>query len=201
MNEAVFNKGLPQVTPVTINKKCSPPPSSFLLSVDNCPHKAVCADCHGPHLASHFNCPAAPRRVNGHVNKPTITEMKALPWARRMAQQHLSRTVEETLRQSTLQPEATPQVTAQEALSPRPSTQRQEGDSTAALDRPINASHRSSSTANREKRPRRAVANYKSLNVEQLSASNMRPPLTTYTDLSNFEREDTSMSDDPPLTC
>jgi hypothetical protein len=138
---------------------------------DNCPHKAMCANCHGPHPASHSNCPAAPRRVNRHITKPTMTELKAIRHAGRVAHQHLYRTVEETLRQAPLQPEATSPETLQETLAPISPTLRQEGDSRAARTRTISVSHASSSTASREKRPRRAAAARKSLNLGQLSAA------------------------------
>ena len=164
---------------------------------DSCPHKAVCANCHGPHPASHTNCPAAPRRVNGHITKPTKNELKAIRRAGRIAQQHLYRTVEETLRQTTLQPEATPI----EATGPlHPSTQRQEGGSRASLPT-TTASSASPSTTDGKKRPRRAATGQRSLNVGQLSASSIRPQSTIYTDPSTSEREDASMSDDPPSSC
>jgi hypothetical protein len=168
---------------------------------DNCPHKAMCANCHGPHPASHSNCPAAPRRVNGHITKPTMTELKAIRHAGRVAHQHLYRTVEETLRQAPLQPEATSSETLQETLAPNSPTLRQEGDSRTARTRTTSVSHASSSIASREKRPRRAAAARKSLNLGQLSASSMLPPPTIHTDPSTSEREDASMSDDPPSTC
>ena len=166
---------------------------------DNCPHKAVCANCHGPHPASHANCPAAPRRVNGHTIKPTRAELKAIRRAGKIAQQHLYRTVEETLRQATLQPEAAPTETSDSA-PPHPCTQRQEGDNRASLPT-TTASYASSSTTGREKRPRRAATGQRSLNVGQLSAGSIRPQSTIHTDPSTSEREDASMSDDPPSTC
>jgi hypothetical protein len=60
---------------------------------DNCPYKARCANCHGLHPASHSNCPAAPRRVNGHPIKPTKNELKAIRQAGKAAYQHLYATV------------------------------------------------------------------------------------------------------------
>jgi hypothetical protein len=168
---------------------------------DNCPHKAMCANCHGPHPASHSNCPAAPRRVNGHITKPTSTELKAIRRAGRIAHQHLYRTVEETLRQTPLQPRATASEALEETLPPNTPTLRQEGDSGAARTRTISVTHTPSATESREKRPRRAAAASKSLNVRQLSASSMLPLSTNYTDPSTLEREDASMSDDPPSTC
>jgi hypothetical protein len=70
---------------------------------DDCPHKAKCANCYGPHPASHSNCPAAPRRVRGHIIKPTRAELNAVRRAGRATYQHLYRTLEESLNQATLQ--------------------------------------------------------------------------------------------------
>ena len=166
---------------------------------DSCAHKAMCANCHGPHSAGHTNCPAAPRRVNGHITKPTKTELKAIRRAGKIAQQHLYRTVEETLRQATLQPEAPP-VEASQTVPPQPSTQRQEGSSRATPPT-TTASYASSATTGREKRPRRAATCQRSLNVGQLSAGSIRPHSTSRTDPSTSEREDVSMNDGPPSSC
>ena len=132
---------------------------------DICPHKAMCANCHGPHLASHSNCPAAPRRVNGHITKPTMTKLKAIRRAGRIAHQHLYRTVEETLRQTPLQPRATPSEALEETLPLDPPTLRQEGDSRAARTRINSVTDTPLATESREKRPRRAAAASKSLNL------------------------------------
>jgi hypothetical protein len=169
---------------------------------DNCPHKAKCANCQGPHPASHTNCPVAPRRVNGHLTKPTKTELKAIRRAGKAAYQHLYRTVEETLGQATQQHVATPLRTPQETL-PYPLIQRREPEeeSSTAPARTTNASQATSSTTSGEKRPRRAATGRKSLNLAQMSAISMYPQTTIYTDPSTSEREDTSMSDDPPSSC
>lgn len=166
---------------------------------DNCPHKALCANCHGPHPASHTNCPAAPRRVNGHITKPTKTELKAIRRAGKIAQQHLYRTVEVALGQATIQPEDLP-MEATETVPPHSPTQRQDEDRRAP---PLSttASYTPSATTGREKRPRRAATAQRSLNVGQLSAGSIRPQSTIHTDPSTSEREDTSMSDDPPSSC
>lgn len=166
---------------------------------DNCPHKALCANCHGPHPASHTNCPAAPRRVNGHITKPTKTELKAIRRAGKITQQHLYRTVEVALGQSTLQPEALP-MEATETVPPHSPTQRQDEDRRAPPPS-TTASYTPSATTGREKRPRRAATAQRSLNVGQLSAGSIRPQSTIHTDPSTSEREDTSMSDDPPSSC
>ena len=159
----------------------------------------MCANCHSPYPAGHSNCPAAPCQVRGHIIKPTKTEIKATRCAGKIAQQHLYRTVEESRRQATLQPETTPLETS-ETESPRPSTQRQVGEDRTSLPTTA-ASYTSSSTASREKRPRRAATGQRSLNVGQLSAGSIRPQPTIHTDPSTSEREDASMSDDPPSSC
>src|SRR6195952_4226965 len=44
----------------------------------NCTHKVKCANCHGPFVAGHVNCPAAPRRLNGKVQRKTKKEIDAI---------------------------------------------------------------------------------------------------------------------------
>jgi hypothetical protein len=169
---------------------------------DNCPHKARCANCHGPHPASHSNCPAAPRRVNGHPIKPTKNELKAIRRAGKAAHQHLYATVE-SLDQTAMQREATPLEAPQEATPPNPPTQRRarEDCNGTAPARTTNASQVSLSTTNGEKRPRRAATGHKSLNMARLSANSMYPQSTIYAELSTSEREDTSMSDNLSTSC
>lgn len=43
-----------------------------------CENNAKCANCHGPHKASHDNCPARPKVHNGKVVKPTRAELIAI---------------------------------------------------------------------------------------------------------------------------
>lgn len=54
-------------------------------SGENCQHKAKCANCHGPHKASHDNCPAKPRTNNGSIIRPTKTELRNIRQAGRLA--------------------------------------------------------------------------------------------------------------------
>jgi hypothetical protein len=170
---------------------------------DNCPHKAKCTNCHGPHPASHSNCPAAPRRVHGHIIKPTKTELNAIRRAGRATYQHLYRTVEQTLNQASPQHEDTPLEAAQEIPAPHPPPRRRalEEDSRAATTRTSSASQASLPTTGREKRPRRAAAGRTNLNVRDMSANSLLPRATIYTDPSTSEREDISMSDESPSTC
>jgi hypothetical protein len=63
--------------------------------------------------------------VNGHITKPTKTELKAVRRAGKIAQQHLYKTVEVALGQATLQPE-TPPMEVSETVPSHPSAQRQE---------------------------------------------------------------------------
>ena len=44
----------------------------------NCKAAPQCANCHGPYAADHPRCPAAPRRVNGKVIRPTKKELEAV---------------------------------------------------------------------------------------------------------------------------
>ena len=166
---------------------------------DDCSHKARCANCHGPHPASHSNCPAAPRRVNGHLTKPTKTELNAVRRTGRAAYQHLHTTVEETLYQTPLQQEAIPVEVPQEATTAQPSNLRRalEEEGSTAPATTVNASQASTSTSSGEKRPRRAATGRKCLNVGQLSANSMILQSTIHAEPTTQERADTRMSDDP----
>src|ERR1700759_4942353 len=44
----------------------------------NSTHEARCANCHGPFPAGHDHCPAAPRRKNGKIIKPTKKELDTI---------------------------------------------------------------------------------------------------------------------------
>ena len=48
------------------------------LSGEECTGKPRCANCHGPHTADHEHCPAAPRRKNGKLIKPTKKELDTI---------------------------------------------------------------------------------------------------------------------------
>ena len=52
---------------------------------ENCQHEARCANCHGPHKASHNNCPAQPRVKNGSIIRPTKDELRKIRQAGRQA--------------------------------------------------------------------------------------------------------------------
>jgi hypothetical protein len=89
---------------------------------------------------------------------------------------------------------------ATETVPPHSPTQRQDEDRRVPPPS-TTASYTPSATTGRDKRPRRAATAQRSLNVGQLSAGSIRPQSTIHTDLSTSEREDTSMSDDPPSSC
>lgn len=44
----------------------------------DCGNQAKCANCHGPHNASHNNCPARPRVKEGKIIKPTKAEIATI---------------------------------------------------------------------------------------------------------------------------
>ena len=52
---------------------------------ENCQHGAKCADCWGPHKASHDNCPARPKTKNGRIIRPTKAEIRRIRQAGRQA--------------------------------------------------------------------------------------------------------------------
>ena len=52
---------------------------------ENCQHKAKCANCWGPHRASHDNCPARPKVKDGRIIRPTKAEIRRIRQAGRQA--------------------------------------------------------------------------------------------------------------------
>lgn len=52
---------------------------------ENCMHKAKCANCWGPHEASHNNCPARPKTKSGLIVRPTKAEIRKIRQAGRQA--------------------------------------------------------------------------------------------------------------------
>ncbi|KAG6094183.1 hypothetical protein E4U30_003550, partial [Claviceps sp. LM220 group G6] len=43
-----------------------------------CAKPAKCANCHGPYEAGHELCPAAPKRANGEIKRPTCNKLKKI---------------------------------------------------------------------------------------------------------------------------
>jgi hypothetical protein len=137
----------------------------------NCTEKARCANCHGPFPAGHDHCPAAHRRKNGKIIKPTKKELDIL-------RRHGDRDFREAYAPASPAPTntATPQdtqVTEQ--------TKRKRGaaisayESAGSQDR-IASSQSSSETGSlppsqpTSSRPRRSTASSKNLNLADLSA-------------------------------
>src|ERR1700733_3688197 len=52
---------------------------------ENCQHGAKCANCWGPHKASHDNCPARPKVKDGRIIRPTKAKTRRIRQAGRQA--------------------------------------------------------------------------------------------------------------------
>jgi hypothetical protein len=147
----------------------------------NCTHEARCANCHGPFPAGHDHCPAAPRRKNGKIIKPTKKELDII-------RRHGDRAFRDT-HVITVEPQASqpqPQVHNQEArvtlgqamnkrkrgsvISAYENTRTQE---TASSSQSTQTSTPPSSEPTSSGRPRRSAVLGKNLNLASLSAKSL----------------------------
>lgn len=141
----------------------------------NCTAKARCANCHGPFPAGHDHCPAAPRRKDGRIIKPTKKELDKI--RRQCDKEFAAPLASETLTQ--------PQPTAQsQAADTNPrkrkgsiaaaheiSSQLSSCPSEASSSPPPERTHAPVSSG----RPRRATATSRNLNLVNLSAQSLEP--------------------------
>lgn len=141
----------------------------------NCTAKARCANCHGPFPAGHSHCPAAPRRKDGKIIKPTKKELnkiryqcdkelrgppapKTLPQPQPTAQSQAAGTNHRKRKGSTaIAQETSPELSScSSAASSPPPPER--------TPTPVSSS-----------RPRRATASGRNLNLDSLSAQSIEP--------------------------
>jgi hypothetical protein len=164
---------------------------------DNCRHKAKCANCWGPHEASHNNCPARPKTKNGSIIRPTKTELRRIRQAGRLA----------ALAASTASPASSPSSRetslslAGRTTSPSPSLPVQPqgtkrpygahiteyenaGSTTTSTPPPTSGTGPSSS------RPVRAASKQQSLNVKLLSRNSLQG--NSFSLLGDDEMEETT---------
>jgi hypothetical protein len=141
----------------------------------NCTAKARCANCHGPFPAGHGHCPAAPRRKDGRIIKPTKKELnkirrqgdkefgaplasEALPQPQPIAQSQAVDTNSRKRKGS---------IAIAHEISSQLSSCSSEASSSPAPERtpvPVSSS-----------RPRRATATSRNLNLASLSAQSLEP--------------------------
>ena len=165
----------------------------------NCQHGATCANCWGPHEASHDNCPARPKTKNGRIVRPTKAEIRRIRQAGRQAALaaaagSTSRSTETTDSTST-SPFSTGRAnldltSTSPSLSPTPSlqpsgTKRRNGariieyenegmpgrDSTPT---PASPSVPTSSASSSSGRPVRSSAKQQNLNIKLLSRNSLQ---------------------------
>lgn len=145
----------------------------------NCTEKARCANCHGPFPAGHEHCPAAPRRKNGKIIKPTKKELDTI---RRYGDREYQELYAPPPGTEQLQPQAQDSeinvtssrkrkgatVTAHENSSPASFASSSQASSASS-------SQASSSAPPTSSRPHRATATGKNLNLVKLSAQSLEP--------------------------
>ena len=175
----------------------------------DCTHKTKCANCLGPHRAGHTTCPAAPRRVNGRLIKPTKKDLKTVRQAGlKMFQQvhamvHQQNAVTESEPTQEPSDETISEAPLESAALERSSTTsvqsiapQNRGRISKRYRRPTDIIGSQSSSSSDTGRPRRAATGRQSLNLRQLSAKSLLPHVTTFTDPSSSEREDMTVSED-----
>jgi hypothetical protein len=164
---------------------------------ENCRHKAKCANCWGPHEASHDNCPARPKNRAGSIVRPTKAELRRIRQAGRLAALAASAA---SLASSPSSRETSPSL-AGRTPSPSPSppvqpqgTKRPYGAHIAEYENagstPTSTSAPTSSTSLSSSRPVRAASKQQNLNVKILSRNSLQS--NAYSPLSDDEMDEAS---------
>ena len=158
---------------------------------ENCQHGAKCANCWGPHKASHDNCPARPKTKNGRIIRPTKAEIRRIRQAGRqaaLAAAAAGSTSRATSTSSFSTGRANLDLTsASPSLSPTPSlqllgTKRRNGariteyENAGGQSTPTPASHivPTPSASFSSSRPARSTAKQQNLNVKLLSRNSLQ---------------------------
>jgi hypothetical protein len=157
---------------------------------ENCQHGAKCANCWGPHKASHDNCPARPKTKNGRIVRPTKAEIRRIRQAGRQAA--LAAAAGSTSRSTSTSPSPTGRAnldltSTSPGLSPTPSLQLQgtkrrngariteyEDAGSQSTPTPASPSVPASSASSSSSRLTRSTAKQQNLNVKLLSRNSLR---------------------------
>jgi hypothetical protein len=157
---------------------------------ENCQHGAKCANCWGPHKASHDNCPARPRTKGGRIVRPTKAEIRRIRQAGRQAA--LAAAAGSTSRSTSISPPSTERAnldltSTSPSLSPTPSLQLQgtkrrngtriteyENAGSQSTPTPASPSVPTSSASSSSSRPARSTAKQQNLNVKLLSRNSFQ---------------------------
>jgi hypothetical protein len=142
----------------------------------NCTEKARCANCHGPFPAGHEHCPAAPRRKNGKIIKPTKKELDTI---RRFGDREYQELHAPPPGTEQLQPQAQgPEINVTSSRKRKGATvtaHENSSPASSASSPQASSSQASSSAPPTSSRPRRATATGKNLNLVKLSAQSLEP--------------------------
>ena len=167
---------------------------------ENCTHPDQCANCYGPHRSGHMMCPAAPRRENGRLIRPTKKELITLRRTGRRAygEKHQEQPqpttseeaqVAEAVDLTAAQTPATKDTTPTGSSEVRPSASPAPNDDVPT------------STPSTSGRPKRTGTGRKSLNVQQMVRASSRwgPYEHTSSNHSTTDREDTTMEENSTI--
>jgi hypothetical protein len=157
---------------------------------ENCQHGAKCANCWGPHKASHDNCPARPKTKNGRIVRPTKAEIRRIRQAGRQAASAAA--AGSTSRSTSTSPSSTGRAnldltSTSPSLSPTPSLQLQgtkrrngaritEHEDAGSQSTPTPASPLvpASSASSSSSRVTRSTTKQQNLNAKLLSRNSLR---------------------------
>ena len=166
----------------------------------NCSDKAKCANCHGPFPAGHDRCPAAPKRKEGKIIKPTKKELDAI---RRHGDREFRGTHAPPADTETPQ-NSQPQPQAQAPGANAAITKRKRGSVVTAYESLGSQGSASSSQVSSQSssqptssRPRRSTVSGKNLNLVELSARSVAQIENTEVELS----QESMNIDAPEASC
>jgi hypothetical protein len=159
---------------------------------ENCQHGAKCANCWGPHKASHDNCPARPKTKNGRIVRPTKAETRRIRQAGRQAalavvagstsrstSTSLSSTRGANLDLTSTSPSSSPTLSQQLQGTKRQNGARiteyeNAGSQSTPTPTPTSLSVPTSSASSSNSRPARSTANQQNLNIKLLSRNSLQ---------------------------
>ena len=130
---------------------------------ENCTHPDQCANCYGPHRSGHMTCPAAPRRENGRLIRPTKKELAALRRTGKRAYDAKQEQLHPTTREEAQVTEATDLTTTQTPATD--DTNPASGSEASSSAPPAHDDNVPTSTPPSSRQPKRTGTGRKNLNV------------------------------------
>jgi hypothetical protein len=160
----------------------------------NCTNRPKCANCYGPHKATHTSCPAAPSRSGGRLTRLNKKELTVIRQAgRRAAQQALAALTQLPSTTSTSEPGRSPNPISTQAEAIPEATAKRGHQNTQGSTTPTEPP----SNPEPLRRPTRTATSRTDLNLRRLSArSILRRGDPENINLSSSEQEDIDMNDE-----